>query len=133
MPAVFADTSFFVAVLNRDDAIHGRARAAAAALTDEMVTTEYVLLEVATFFTKAVRRQKFIELLESLRTAEEIIVVPGTPDLFARGAELFAARPDKEWSLTDCTSFVVMQDRGLTDALTAGYHFAQAGFRPLLA
>jgi uncharacterized protein len=42
------------------------------------------------------------------------------------------SRRDKEWSLTDCISFVVMKERGLTEALTADHHFEQAGFKALL-
>ena len=53
-------------------------------------------------------------------------------DTFARGFDLYARRPDKSWSLTDCISFVVMTDRGLTEALTGDHHFEQAGFRALL-
>ena len=45
---------------------------------------------------------------------------------------MFAARPDKDWSLTDCISFVVMQERNIQDALTADHHFEQAGFVALL-
>lgn len=52
--------------------------------------------------------------------------------LWRRGLGLYAARPDKAWSLTDCISFVVMTDRGLTEALTGDHHFEQAGFRALL-
>jgi hypothetical protein len=51
---------------------------------------------------------------------------------FDAGMELYADRPDKDWSLTDCISFVVMQERGITDALTGDRHFEQAGFRALL-
>jgi uncharacterized protein len=67
--------------------------------------------------------------LEADQKAE--IVLPG-PALWQRGIELYAERPDKGWSLTDCISFVVMQDRGITDALTADHHFEQAGFTALL-
>ena len=56
-----------------------------------------------------------------------------TSELFERGLALYNARPDKEWSLTDCISFVVMADEGLTDALTGDRHFEQAGFTALLA
>ena len=59
-------------------------------------------------------------------------IVPASPDLFTRGFDLFVARPDKDWSLTDCTSFVVMDERKISDALTADEHFAQAGYKPLL-
>jgi predicted nucleic acid-binding protein len=50
----------------------------------------------------------------------------------ARGIQLYDSRPDKQWSLTDCISFVVMQDRGIVEALTGDHHFEQAGFTALL-
>jgi predicted nucleic acid-binding protein len=53
-------------------------------------------------------------------------------DLFRRGTDFFSARPDKEWSLTDSISFVVMSELGITDTLTSDHHFEQAGFRVLL-
>ena len=59
-------------------------------------------------------------------------IIPATADLFDRGVQLYAERADKEWSLTDCISFVVMADEGLADALTGDHHFEQAGFKALL-
>jgi predicted nucleic acid-binding protein len=61
------------------------------------------------------------------------VVVPPSTELFEAGIDLYSRRPDKEWSLTDCISFVVMQERGITEALTGDYHFVQAGFSILLA
>ena len=58
---------------------------------------------------------------------------PPSAELFDRGCELYTSRSDKEWSLTDCISFVVMKERGLTDALTPDRHFEQAGFKVLLS
>jgi len=60
-------------------------------------------------------------------------LVRATSDLIQRGKKLYRDRADKEWPLTDCISFVVMHDRGLSEALTADHHFEQAGFRALLA
>ena len=60
-------------------------------------------------------------------------IVPATQALFHRGLERYAARPDKDWTLTDCISFVVMEDEGITDALTGDQHFVQAGFKVLLS
>ncbi len=57
--------------------------------------------------------------------------VPLTDELYQQAFDLFRDRPDKEWGLIDCASFVVMQ-RGLTEALTPDEHFEQAGFRALL-
>ena len=55
-----------------------------------------------------------------------------TQELYRSAFDLFSQRTDKEWSLTDCISFVVMQQRGLTEALTSDGHFEQAGFKALL-
>ena len=60
-------------------------------------------------------------------------LVRATSELIQRGNNLYCKRADKEWPLTDCISFVVMQDQGLSEALTADHHFEQAGFQALLA
>jgi predicted nucleic acid-binding protein len=75
----------------------------------------------------------FLALLGGIRASPRTRVIPLDSLLLQRGLDLFAGRPDKNWSLTDCISFVVMQDEGLTEALTADGHFEQAGFKALLA
>jgi predicted nucleic acid-binding protein len=77
-------------------------------------------------------RALFCELYQDLAKERRVTIVPAAQDLFEQGIELFAKRPDKEWSLTDCISFIVMQEYELTDAVTADHHFEQAGFRILL-
>jgi predicted nucleic acid-binding protein len=77
-------------------------------------------------------RQATIELLNSLEADPNVEIIPLTEDLYARAFRLFRERPDKEWGLTDCISFVVMHERGLIAALTTDEHFQQAGFRALL-
>ena len=72
---------------------------------------------------------RFLSLLEG----NPWLTVFGESDrLFEKGRELYIRRPDKEWSLTDCISFVVMQEQGLSEALTGDHHFEQAGFKALL-
>lgn len=97
-----------------------------------MVTTEFVLLDVANFCLSGGQRAVFLRLVANLRRAPAVEIVPASAGDFQRGIDLFAARSDKGWSLTDCISFAVMQERGLTEALTADEHFEQAGFRALL-
>ncbi len=132
MKFAFADTSFFVASLIPRDRHHGAAISFSSSFRGNLVTTEYVLLEAANFFSRPPGRAKFLRLVRELYSSPAVEIVRSSDVLFARGLTLFAARPDKEWSLTDCISFQVMTDRGLTDALTADKHFEQAGFRVLL-
>jgi len=77
-------------------------------------------------------RAAAIQLLESLETDPSVEVVSLTDSLYRLAFSLFKQREDKEWGLVDCISFIVMQERGITDALTADAHFQQAGFRALL-
>ena len=129
---IFADTSFFVALLNPRDALAASARQAALKYPVPVVTTEFVLIEVANFFSRPTSRDGYAEFVSKLQTDPQTKIVSASSALSKRGLSLFANRPDKEWSLTDCISFEVMAEFGLTDALTADHHFEQAGFRALL-
>jgi predicted nucleic acid-binding protein len=77
-------------------------------------------------------RSAFVGTVEQQRNDADVTIVPFSADLRDAGLQLFAARLDKHWSLTDGVSFVVMQREGITDALTGDHHFEQAGFRALL-
>jgi predicted nucleic acid-binding protein len=90
------------------------------------------LTEVADALAAPSDRAEFLRLLQALRDDPRCTIVPASQDLFERGVRFYAERADKGWSLTDCISFVVMQEHGLTDALTGDHHFEQAGFRILL-
>jgi uncharacterized protein len=132
MTRAFADTSFYVAAVNPRDALHARANEQAKRLRETIITTEYVLIETANWLARSGDRQVFLELMKRIQADRRTIVVPSNSDLFERGLDLYTRRPDKDWSLTDCISFVVMRERGLNDALTADHHFEQAGFTVLL-
>jgi uncharacterized protein len=129
---VFGDTVHFIALLSTGDRWHARAVAINRQSPGPLVTTEWVLTEVGDAFSQPGARQKFIRLLDLLREQPDVEIVSSTSDLFRRGTDFFSTRPDKEWSLTDCISFVVMNERGITDALTNDHHFEQAGFQILL-
>jgi predicted nucleic acid-binding protein len=90
-----------------------------------------VLTEVGDALSAPVNRPAFLRLYRRLSMNSATEVVPPTIDLLEREIDLYERRPDKEWSLTDCISFVVMSERGLTEALTGDHHFEQAGFRAL--
>lgn len=96
------------------------------------VTTTWVLTEVADAMAGISQRGRFVAFLKLLRGERTVAIVPASSELFDLGMQLYTQRPDKDWSLTDCISFVVMKQHGLTEALTADRHFEQAGFKALL-
>ncbi len=131
MTNVFADTFYFLALLNKHDQGHSKAVEYAASI-EQLVTTEWVLTELADGLALSRRRDMFPRTRQEFRADADVLVVPLDMRLHEEGIALFASRPDKDWSLTDCISFVVMQREGLTEALTGDHHFEQAGFVALL-
>ncbi|MEI7940257.1 MAG: PIN domain-containing protein [Verrucomicrobiota bacterium] len=132
MKAVFGDTVYFLALVNPTDQFHRQALVLSREPTAPLVTTEWVLTEVGDALSQPPHRPRFTRLLALLRQQADVEILPASSSLFRRGCELHAKRLDKEWSLTDCISFVVMEERGLTGALTSDHHFEQAGFSVLL-
>jgi uncharacterized protein len=129
---IFIDTGYILALANTADQYHERARATSLVVSPPFLTTEAVLVEIGNALSKASWRRLGIATLDDLRTDPNIEVVPVTTELFQRAVDLYSARPDKEWGLTDCISFVVMQDHKLTHALTTDRDFEQAGFQNAL-
>jgi predicted nucleic acid-binding protein len=129
---VFVDTFFLLAALNPDDANHDAALAWSDAYEGPLLTTGWVITEVADALAGLRHRRVFQEFRETLATESRIQIVPPDQDRWERGLRLYCSRPDKEWSLTDCISFTVMTDEGLTEALTGDRHFEQAGFIAVL-
>lgn len=132
MNVVFADTAFYLALLNADDELHPRAAELAATLGASMVTTAWILTEVLDALSQPEFRSMAVGFIEALSLDPKVTIMPATQELFDRGFDLFKRRPDKGWSLTDCISFAVMQEQGISDSLSADHHFEQAGFRVLL-
>jgi predicted nucleic acid-binding protein len=132
MNAVFADTSFYVAAVSPKDAFHAKAMEFVRQYTGAVVTTEHVLIETGNWFARTQDRGLFLDLLDSIQTDPKTTVIWSVRPLFDAGLKLYATRMDKDWSVTDCISFVVMREHGFKEALTADHHFEQAGFRVLL-
>jgi predicted nucleic acid-binding protein len=132
MKSVFADTFHFLALLKTDDPYHARAVGLHRIRWQKIVTTDCVLLETGDACCAPSDHGDFLALYESLPRDSRIQVVRLTPELLKQGVALFRNRADKGWPLTDCISFVAMQDHGLREALTADRHFQQAGFKALL-
>jgi hypothetical protein len=128
----FIDTGHILALVDADDEYNQQANFAAATVDGKMVTTEAVLTEIGNALSRTRWRQVAVENIKDLRDDPDIEVIPVDASLFDRAFQLYSSRPDKEWGMTDCISFVVMQERGIVEALTTDHHFQQAGFRAIL-
>jgi predicted nucleic acid-binding protein len=132
IPAIFIDTSYFLALINSRDKYHEAAKAAAVYAAPPFVTSEAVLFELGNALARPPQRNLAIQTLQQIRADANIEIIHIDPDLFAQTIAFYRARPDKGWGLTDCASFVIMRQRGLVEALTADKHFEQAGYTSLL-
>jgi predicted nucleic acid-binding protein len=135
MPEAFADTFYWIALLNPADNSHQDAsRISQARSETSLVTTEAVLIELLNYFSASGERmrQAAATLCDQILAHGNTIVLPQTRDAFNLGFELYKARPDKGYSLTDCISMVEMRNRQIVDVLTHDRHFAQEGFNLLL-
>jgi len=132
MNGVFADTWFFLAVLNPSDPHHERALAASGADRRHRITTDWVLVEVGDALCQQGNRDVFVQFHDWIRQQAGFTVVAATRNLLEEGVQLYRYRRDKDWPLTDCISFVVMEDEEIREALTGDRHFEQAGFTALL-
>ncbi len=132
---VFLDTAYAIALSVESDEHHERAEELAEQLEAEqtrLVTTRAILLEIGNALSKKRYRKAAVELLDALEQDPQVEIVPLSEELFEQALKLFRNRPDKQWGLIDCVSFIVMQERGLTEALTTDEHYEQAGFCALL-
>lgn len=132
MKTVFADSFYFFASFNTREPAHAKAREFSATFVGQFVTTGWVLTELADGLSSPRHRKLFIDLLGDLSSRQDVRVIPCSENLFKRGVDLYSQRSDKDWSLTDCISFVVMQEHNITEALTGDHHFEQAGFIALM-
>ena len=132
---VFLDASYAIALSNLSDQYHLQAETIAEKLEAKgakLITTQAVILEIGNALAKLRYRKAAVELINSLENDISIEIVSLTNELYKRAFRFYKERLDKEWGLTDCISFVVMQDYNLTEALTADEHFEQAGFQVIL-
>jgi len=132
---VFLDTSFIVALENRKDPHHHRAKELDRELLGEGCLSLLhwgILLKIGDGYARVDRRAKAFDLIDRLLNEERYRIVPLTEELVQQGLELYRQRPDKDWGLTDCISFVLMNAERVVEALTADNHFRQAGFKALL-
>ena len=132
---VFLDTGFAIALLSPRDQYHAAALRLAAEIQRQgtkVITSDAVLLEIGAALAKLTYRLAAIKLMDGLRADPNVEIVPIDSRLFEAAYRLFRERPDKEWSLTDCMSFIIMQERHIFQSLAADEHFKQTGLIPLL-
>ena len=133
--SLFLDTSFTIAQVSPKDQFNQKARFWSEKIQAEqisLITTQAILLEIGNALSKQHFRQIAVTLLEYFAVSESIEIIPLTDDLYNKAFNFFRSRPDKDWGLVDCISFVVMTERNIPSALTADEHFIQAGFTALL-
>lgn len=137
MADVFADTSGLANLVDRSEEFHAQAKGLYDLVRAEsrvFVTTNYIIAGLIATLTSPLRtsRERIVEIIRSLRSSASFRIVHVDEILDDSALELLATRLDKQWSLVDCTSFVLMQQLSLTEALTTDHHFEQAGFVRLL-
>lgn len=132
---VFLDTAYAIALASVSDHSHAVALRLADELEDagtRLVTTRAILMEIGNALSKLRYRQAAVRLLEAIESDPKITIIPFSGELYASALKLYRERPDKEWGLIDCVSFVVMQEHGLTEALTTDDHYRQPGYKALM-
>jgi predicted nucleic acid-binding protein len=132
MKTVFADTIFFVAAANQRDSLHIQARRLSAEFDGQIVTSQWVLTEVANYFARSKNRDAVTIFIDDLLIDPKVECISVSATWFEIGWQLYRQRTDKEWSLTDCISFEIMRQQSISDAWTWDHHFEQAGFSILM-
>ena len=131
MSDAFADTAYWIALLNVRDEYHSKAMSLARGYV-RFVTTQWILVELLDGFCGEATRQGALDFVRILERQSNLVIVEANSAWLKRGMDFYSQRKDKAWSLTDCVSIEVMNEYGLMQALTADHHFEQAGFVALL-
>lgn len=135
MSLVCADSGYWIALWSPKDGLRERALALAERFAGSpILTAELVLVEVLDgMAAKGEARREFAtQMIRRLRADPDVEIVSTTSERFWAAFERYAARADQRWSLTDCASFIVMEERGIAEALAYDRDFEQAGFAALL-
>lgn len=131
--SLFVDTSGWAYLFDRNSDFHQDVQLVyqqAIARNRLLVTTNYILAELVALLSSRSRisRQKIIAFVDALKTTPHVEVIHIDTNLDASAWVLLKTYIDKEWSLVDASSFVIMTNYGMTEAITADHHFTQAGF-----
>ncbi len=133
MKQIFADTSYWIGLVNPRDQIHQKVIKITQQLSSvRLLTTEMVLVELLNSFSDSPFRRAVAGMVLKLRNDRNLRIVPQTSEQFESALQRYQQAEDKSWSLTDCASLQVMEAEQIQAALTHDQHFAQAGFETLL-
>ncbi len=136
MAALFLDTSFVIALELVDDQYHQVALKCWQTLRNKaprLVTTSYIFAEIVTFFNSRNRHDKAVAVGNRLAHSKTMQIIQVDQALFLEAWQYFQLHHDKSYSLTDCISFLVMNQLNLQIALTFDHHFVQAGYQKMPA
>ncbi|NEO85242.1 MAG: type II toxin-antitoxin system VapC family toxin [Spirulina sp. SIO3F2] len=128
---IFLDTSYVIALVNERDQYHAQAQVLSEQYEmADFLVTEAIFLEIGNALCRGLK-QEAISVIQYFWDAAEVEIITLTPELLLEGFALYQKYQDKEWSLVDCISFVVMRQQGVQNVLTFDHHFEQAGFQQL--
>ena len=133
MKQIFADTGYWIGLVNPRDQIHQKViKITQQLFSVRLLTTERVLVELLNSFSDSPFRRAVAGMVLKLRNDRNVRIVPQTSEQFESALRRYKQAADRSWSLTDCASFEVMEAEQIQAALTHDQHFAQAGFETLL-
>jgi len=137
MNEIYVDTSGWASLADVSEPFYKKAQetyARAIQNRQRFVTTNYVLAELVALMTSPMRfhRPRIVEFINGIKESPLFDIIHINENLDAKSWNLLSNRSDKNWSLVDCSSFVVMQENKIVEALTTDHHFEQAGFIRLL-
>lgn len=127
-PLTFLDTGAIYALADPRNRDHAAVRAAYNDPERTFILHEFILVEAFSLLTKRLHKQAAIRRIGAFRLSPRVEKTPLTPDLLEAGWERCHQFADKEWDWIDCVSFELMESRGVREALSLDWHFAQAGF-----
>lgn len=131
MKQIFVDTWYLIAITNVRDVSHEKAKRIASRLGSTfLVTSEGVLTEYLNFFSARVKdiRMAAVSTVNKLETYEKLEVIHQDHAYFEKSLTLYHSREDKNYSLTDCFSMVIMKENGISEVLTNDNGFVQEGY-----
>ena len=137
MPNLFVDTSGWASLFIHSQTYYSQAdRCFRLAIQNQqkIYTTNYVIAELVALLNSPLRvsREKVFEIVDAIKTVSYVEILYIDKEMDTLAWKLCKSRLDKAWSLVDCSSFVIMQQLDIQEALTTDQHFEQAGFIRLL-